>query len=88
MSAVKNELESLSIELVAVPANMTHFFQPLDLTVNGSAKKFMRKQFITHRMTRKFLGLKFRGLLKTALVSKFRGTKFREICKVKKRAGE
>ena len=45
----QNELESLNIqvELVAVPANMTHFFLPLDLTVNGSAKKFMRKQFIT-----------------------------------------
>ena len=26
---------------------MTHFFQPLDLTVNGSAKQFMRKKFIT-----------------------------------------
>ena len=45
---VKSELESLNTELVAVPANMTHFFQPLDLTVNGSAKKFMRKQFITY----------------------------------------
>lgn len=33
--AVKSKLTSLSIELVAVPANMTHFFQPLDLTVNG-----------------------------------------------------
>ena len=27
----------ISFELVAVPANMTHFFQPLDLTVKGSA---------------------------------------------------
>ena len=45
---VKSELESLNIVLVAVPANMTHFFQPLDLTVNGSTKKFMRKQFITY----------------------------------------
>ena len=26
---------------------MTHFFQPLDLTVNGSAKQFMRKKFVT-----------------------------------------
>ena len=48
MPVVKNELESLNIELVAVPADMTHFFQPLDLTANGSAKKFMRKQFITY----------------------------------------
>ena len=36
---VKSKLISLSIELVAVPANMTHFFQPLDLAVNGAAKK-------------------------------------------------
>ena len=36
---VKQKLKS------AVPANMTHFFQPLDLTVNGSAKKFMQNQF-------------------------------------------
>ena len=41
--AVKSKLTSLSIELVAVPANMTHFFQPLDLTVNGAAKKLARK---------------------------------------------
>ena len=33
---------------MAVPANMTHFFQPLDLTVNGSAKTYMRKQFVTY----------------------------------------
>ena len=37
--------EKLNIELVCVPANMTHFFQPLDLTVNGSAKKFMQNRF-------------------------------------------
>ena len=46
--AVKEKLSSYNIELVAVPANMTHFFQPLDLTVNGSAKKYMRKQFIVY----------------------------------------
>ena len=45
---MKEKSSSLNIELVAVPANMTHFFQPLDLTVNGSAKKLMRKQFITY----------------------------------------
>ena len=27
---------------------MTHFFQPLDLTVNRSAKQFMRKQFVMY----------------------------------------
>lgn len=42
---VKDKLKELNIELVSVPANMTHFFQPLDLTVNGSAKKFMQNQF-------------------------------------------
>ena len=46
--AVKAELEAKDIELVPVPANMTHFFQPLDLTVNGSVKKFMRKKFVTY----------------------------------------
>ena len=46
--AVKQKLSSHNIELVAVPANMTHFFQPLDLTVNGSAEKYMRKQFIVY----------------------------------------
>ena len=40
-------LDSLNIKVVKVPANMTHFFQPLDLTVNGSAKTFMRKKFVT-----------------------------------------
>ena len=35
-------------EFVAVPANMTHFFQPLDLTVNRSAKQFMQKQFMMY----------------------------------------
>ena len=29
-----------------VPANMTHYFQPLDLTVNGAAKQFMKKKFV------------------------------------------
>ncbi len=36
---VNSTLESLDVVCVPVPANMTHFFQPLDLTVNGSAKK-------------------------------------------------
>ena len=33
---------------VYVPANMTHFFQPLDLTVNRCAKQRMRKEFVTY----------------------------------------
>ena len=35
----------MNIEVVSVPANMTHFFQHLDLTVNREAKKFMKDQF-------------------------------------------
>ena len=31
-------LASLNIEVVSVPANMTHFLQPLDFTVNREAK--------------------------------------------------
>lgn len=45
---VKNELGSLNIDLVPVPANMTHFFQPLDLTVNRAAKNLMKKEFIAY----------------------------------------
>ena len=45
---ILHKLKSLDCEFVAVPPNMTHFFQPLDLTVNRSAKQFMRKQFIMY----------------------------------------
>ena len=34
-----------NIEVVCVPANMRHIFQPLALTVNGYAKKFTRGNF-------------------------------------------
>ena len=39
-------LAAINIELamVSVPANMTHFFQPLDLIVNREAKKQPRPQ--------------------------------------------
>ena len=47
-NVVKQKLELLDMELVAVPANMIHFFQPLDLTVNGAAKSFAKKEFITY----------------------------------------
>ena len=43
---VLDKLESLDCEFVTVPANMMHFFQPLDLTVNRSAKQFMQKQLV------------------------------------------
>ena len=42
---VLSKLASKNIEVISVPANMTHFFQPLDLTVNRLAKKFMKDQF-------------------------------------------
>ncbi len=42
---VKDKLAAIHAVLVPVPANMTHIFQPLDLTVNGSAKKFLRSCF-------------------------------------------
>lgn len=44
---VCSKLSSLNIEVVEVPANMTHFFQSLDLTVNGQAKKFCKDKFAT-----------------------------------------
>lgn len=45
---VLSTLESLNIVCVPVPANMTHFFQPLDLTVNGAAKKMTKKSFVKY----------------------------------------
>ena len=39
-------LTALNIECVYVPANMTYFFQPLDLTVNGCAKQRMKKDIL------------------------------------------
>ena len=34
-----------NISVVNVPANMTKFYQPLDLTVNGHAKRFFKSKF-------------------------------------------
>lgn len=42
---VKDVLEVNNILVTNVPANMTRFYQPLDLTVNGSAKRFLAKKF-------------------------------------------
>ena len=41
---VTEKLAENFIKYVKVPANMTSLFQPLDLTVNGSAKAFMKKK--------------------------------------------
>ena len=40
--AAYNLLKNHNIFISLVPKNMTHIFQPLDLTVNSSAKKFMK----------------------------------------------
>ena len=42
---VSKKLASMNITIVSVPADMTHFFQPLDLSVNGVAKRFMKDKF-------------------------------------------
>ena len=42
---VLTKLKENHIKLTKVPANMTNLFQPLDLTVNGSAKAFMKRKF-------------------------------------------
>ena len=38
-------LEDNNFVVTFVPANMTHLYQPLDLTVNGYAKKYSKKKF-------------------------------------------
>ena len=45
---IKSRLDALNILFVGVPANITHLFQPLDLTINGEARKFTRKEFVTY----------------------------------------
>ena len=42
---VMQKLKENNIKVTRVPANMTNLFQPLDLTVNGSAKAFMKRKF-------------------------------------------
>ena len=42
---VEDTLASYGIEIVMVPKNITHLLQPLDLTTNGSLKKFEKKAF-------------------------------------------
>lgn len=44
---VLKKLASLNIAIVSVFANMTHFFQPLEITINREAKRFMKDKFTT-----------------------------------------
>ena len=40
-----DRVAAVDVVLIPVPANMTHSFQSLDLTVNGSAEKFLLSCF-------------------------------------------
>ena len=42
---VMEKLAENHMKYVKVPANLTNLFQPLDLTINRSAKAFMKKKF-------------------------------------------
>ena len=44
-SAVKDVLEENHILVTNVSANLTRFYQRLDLMVNGSTKRFIAKKF-------------------------------------------
>ena len=44
-SEVRDLLHANKILVTNVPPNMTKYYQPLDLTVNGYAKKFMSRKF-------------------------------------------
>ena len=44
-SEVLDLLNANKIQVTNVPPNMTKYYQPLDLTVNGYAKKFMSRKF-------------------------------------------
>ena len=40
-----NAYEEANILIINVPTNMTKYYQPLDLTVNGYAKRFLKSKF-------------------------------------------
>ena len=42
---VTNRLKENNIQVVLVPNNMTHLFQPLDLTVSKHCKLFLKNRF-------------------------------------------
>ena len=44
-SEVTTLLQENNIFFVTVPNNMTHLFQPLDLTVNGFCKSYLKRKF-------------------------------------------
>ena len=41
---VLNAYEEANIHIINVPANLTKYYQPLDLTVNGYAKRFLKSK--------------------------------------------
>ena len=47
---VTSHLLQNNIYFITVPNNMTHLFQPLDLTVNGHCKKASLKNGICNRL--------------------------------------
>ena len=40
------KIASNNIQLVKVPPNLTHIYQPLDVTVNCAAKQFIKRKFV------------------------------------------
>ncbi|PFX26609.1 hypothetical protein AWC38_SpisGene8728 [Stylophora pistillata] len=51
---VSSELERLNINVVALPKNMTHLLQPLDLTTNASVKKMEKRGFSDYFTSTKY----------------------------------
>jgi len=54
---VLQKLKENNILMIRVPENMTHLFQPLDLTVNGAAKSFLKKKYTEWYSTEIFKSL-------------------------------
>ena len=42
---VLNSYQEANIHIISVPVNMTKYYQPLDLTVNGYAKRVLKSKF-------------------------------------------
>ena len=45
-SEVLDSYKSHNICVIKVPANMTKYYQPLDLTVKREAKRFLKRKFV------------------------------------------